>query len=419
MKIKKKILISTIISILLIALIYVSDITNIPDSIILFKEEELNINTIFGISVKALDTSNTDIDTAQSGEIIQASSGSYANKEESINIVINLFGIKVKEVSVNVIDDVEVVPLGGLIGMKLYTNGVLVVGMSEIYGQNNQVYRPYENTGIKEGDTITKINDEYIVSTEDMTECINASQGKEIKITYIHNNKTLETNITPIETDKNNYKVRLWVRDTAAGVGTATFYDKNTGKVAMLGHGILDVDTEELIDISDGKVTNTSVVSIIKGENGKTGRIQGIVEGQKEIGTISKNTYYGVYGKLYNMNEIKGNTSKSVKIALRNEIQAGEATLMCALDNGQVKEYTVEIQKIYLNNNSNNKSMLLKVTDEELLEKTGGIIQGMSGSPIIQNGKLIGALTHVLVQNPTQGYAVFSDIMVKQMNEND
>ena len=419
MKIKKKILISTIISILLIALIYVSDITNIPDSIILFKEEELNINTIFGISVKALDTSHTDIDTAQSGEIIQASSGSYANKEESINIVINLFGIKVKEVSVNVIDDVEVVPLGGLIGMKLYTNGVLVVGMSEIYGQNNQVYRPYENTGIKEGDTITKINDEYIVSTEDMTECINASQGKEIKITYIHNNKTLETNITPIETDKNNYKVGLWVRDTAAGVGTATFYDKNTGKVAMLGHGILDVDTEELIDISDGKVTNTSVVSIIKGENGKTGRIQGIVEGQKEIGTISKNTYYGVYGKLYNMNEIKGNTSKSVKIALRNEIQAGEATLMCALDNGQVKEYTVEIQKIYLNNNSNNKSMLLKVTDEELLEKTGGIIQGMSGSPIIQNGKLIGALTHVLVQNPTQGYAVFSDIMVKQMNEND
>lgn len=216
MKNKKKILISTIISILLIALIYVSDITNIPDNIILFKEEELNINTIFGMSVKALETSNTDIDTTQSGEIIQASSGSYVNKEENINVGINLFGIKVKEVSVNVIDDIEVVPLGGLIGMKLYTNGVLVVGMSEIYGQNNQVYRPYENTGIKEGDTITKINDEYIVSTEDMTECINASQGKEIKITYIHNNKTLETNITPIETDKNNYKVGLWVRDTAA-----------------------------------------------------------------------------------------------------------------------------------------------------------------------------------------------------------
>lgn len=414
---KKKILISAIISILLIALIYVSDITNIPDSIILFEEEELNINTIFGMSIKTLEVSTKDIDTTQNGEIIQASSGSYANQEESINVGINLFGIKVKEVSVNVIDDVEVVPLGGLIGMKLYTNGVLVVGMSEIYGENNQVYKPYENSGIKEGDTITKINGEYIVSTDDMTECINASKGKEINITYIHNNKTLETKITPVETDKNNYKVGLWVRDTAAGVGTATFYDKNTGNVAMLGHGILDVDTEELIDISDGKVTNTSVVSIIKGENGKTGRIQGIVEGEKEIGTISKNTYYGVYGKLYNVNELKRNTSNSVKIALRNEIKTGEATLMCALDNGEVKEYTVEIQKIYLNNNSNNKSMLLKVTDKELLEKTGGIIQGMSGSPILQDGKLIGALTHVLVQNPTQGYAVFSDIMVKQMND--
>ena len=417
MKIKKKIFISTIIAFLLIILIYVSDITNIPDNIILFKEEELNINTIFGISVKTLEVSSNDINGIQNDETVQASSENYINREETINVGINLFGIKVKEVSVNVIEDIEVIPLGGLIGMKLYTNGVLVVGMSEIYGEDNQVYKPYENTGIKEGDTITKINDEEIISTDDMMKIINNSKGKEIRVTYIHNNKTLETNITPIETDKNNYKVGLWVRDTAAGVGTATFYDKNTGKVAMLGHGILDVDTEELIDISDGKITNTSVVSIVKGENGKTGRIQGIVEGQKDIGTISKNTYYGVYGKIDNINELKANSSEATKIALRNEIEIGEATILCALDNGKIQEYKVEIEKIYLNNNSNNKSMLLKVTDEELLEKTGGIIQGMSGSPIIQNGKLIGALTHVLVQNPKQGYAVFADIMVKQMND--
>ncbi len=417
MKIKKNIFISIIISILLIALIYVSDITNIPDSIILFKEEELNINTIFGVSLNTLEVSSNNIDGINNKETIPASSGNYANKEETINVGVNLFGIQVKEVSVNIIEDIEVVPLGELIGMKLYTNGVLVVGMSEIYGQNNQAYKPYENTGIKEGDTITKINDEEIISTEDMVQSINNSKGKQIKVTYIHNNKTLETNITPVETDKNNYKVGLWVRDTAAGVGTATFYDEKTGNVAMLGHGILDVDTEELIDISDGKITNTNVVSIIKGENGKTGRIQGIVEGQKDIGTIAKNTYYGVYGKLYNANELKVNTSQSTKIALRNEIKTGEATLICALEEGKTKEYKVEIEKIYLNNNSNNKSMLLKVTDEELLERTGGIIQGMSGSPIIQNGKLIGALTHVLVQNPTQGYAVFADIMVKQMND--
>lgn len=414
---KKKIFISLLISVLLIALIYVSNITNIPNSIILFREEKLKINTVFGISLNTVEVSSGDVIEIKNGNIVQASTEIYGDSGETINVGINLFGIQVKEVSVNVIEDIEVVPLGNLIGMKLYTNGVLVVGMSEIYGENNKVYKPYEHTGIAEGDTITKINDEDILSTDNMIDCINNSKGKEIKITYIHNSKTFETNMTPVETDKNNYKLGLWVRDTAAGVGTATFYDKSTGKIAMLGHGILDVDTEELIDISNGEITNTNVVSIVKAENGKTGKIQGIVEGQKEIGSIFKNTYYGVYGKLYNTNQLNINTSKSLKIALRNEIKPGEATLLCALDNGKTKEYTVEIEKIYLNNNSNNKSMLLKVTDEELLEKTGGIIQGMSGSPILQDGKLVGALTHVLVQNPTQGYAVFADTMIKNMRE--
>lgn len=413
---KNKIFISILISLLLIALIYVSDITNIPDSIILFKEEELNINTIFGMSIETLEVSNQNANEITK-ETVETSTETYNNgANETINIGINLFGIPIKEISVNVIQDIEVVPLGELIGMKLYTNGVLVVGMSEIYGENNKAYKPYENTGIEEGDTITKINEEDIESTDDMINCINNSKGKEIKITYIHNNKILETNMTPIETDKNNYKLGLWVRDTAAGVGTATFYDKKTGKIAMLGHGILDVDTEELIDISDGEITDTSIVSIIKAENGKTGKIQGVVEGQEDIGKIYKNTYYGVYGQLYDTSKLDREKAESVKIALRDEIQIGEATLMCALDNGEVEEYTVEIEKIYLNNNSNNKSMLLRIKDQELIDKTGGIIQGMSGSPIMQNGKLIGALTHVLVQNPNQGYAVFADIMIKQLD---
>lgn len=414
---KKKIFISIIISILLVVLTYVSNITNIPDSIILFKEEELDINTIFGISIETLEVSSNQYTNEMIEDTVQTSIQTYKDSNDTMNIGVNLFGIKVKEVSVNVIEDIEVVPLGELIGMKLYTNGVLVVGMSEIYGENNKIYKPYENTGIAEGDTITKIDDKDIESTEDMVNCINDSKGREMKITYIHNSKILETNITPVETDTNNYKVGLWVRDTAAGVGTATFYDKNTGKIAMLGHGILDIDTEELIDISNGEITNTNIVSIIKAENGKTGKIQGIVEGQDDIGKISKNTYFGVYGELYDKNGLMTDASEPIKIALRNEIQTGEATLMCALDNGKVEEYTIEIEKIYLNNNSNNKSMLLRIKDEELLEKTGGIIQGMSGSPIVQNGKLIGALTHVLVQNPEQGYAVFADIMIKQLNE--
>ena len=301
--------------------------------------------------------------------------------------------------------------------MKLYTKGVLVVGMSEIYGEDNRIYKPYENAGIKEGDSIIKIDDKEIFSTEDLVHCINGSNGKEIKITYIHNEKEVETNITPIQTEKNNYKIGLWVRDAAAGVGTSTFYDKTTGSIAMLGHGILDIDTEELIDISDGEITKTNIISIVKGENGKTGRIQGMVEGQQVIGEIKKNTYYGVYGKINNINELELDSTKTVKVGTREEIQKGQALMLCTLDDGKVKEYQIEIEKIYLNNNTNNKSMLVRITDTELLEKTGGIIQGMSGSPIIQNGKIIGALTHVLVQNPKQGYAVFADIMIKEMRE--
>ena len=414
---KKKITI-IVLFYLIISLIYISNITNIPNNIIIFEGEELKLNTILGISLNSLEVLSSGVNDKKGEYLIQTATNDY-NSTNTLNVGVDLFGIKVKEISVNVLEEIEVVPLGGLIGMKLYTNGVLVVGMSEIYGEDNKVYKPYENTGIKEGDTIIKIDNEEIFTTEDLVQSINDSDGKEIKITYLHNQKTMETSIKPVETEKNNYKIGLWVRDAAAGVGTATFYDKSTGEIAMLGHGIIDVDTEELIDISDGEITKTNIISIIKGENGKTGRIQGVVEGQQTIGEIEKNTYYGVYGKINNINNLNIKAREPVKIALRNEIKRGEATLLCTLDEGQVKEYKVEIEKIYLNNNSNNKSMLLKITDEELLEKTGGIIQGMSGSPIIQNGKLIGALTHVLVQNPKQGYAVFADIMIKEMRETE
>lgn len=407
MKKLKKLSSFIIISFLFILLIYISNITNIPDSLILFKNEEIKLKTLFGMTVQTSSMKNED-------GSMQTSIQTLENYDEGVvNLKVSLFGIPVKDVNVNLIDEPEVIVMGNIIGMKLYTKGVLVVGMSEIYGQDSIAYKPYEKTGIKEGDTIVKINDNEITSTDDLINCVNKSKGKEIKVTYLHDNEILETNITPVETELNSYKIGLWVRDTAAGVGTATFYDKVTNKIATLGHGILDVDTEELIDISTGELTTTNVVSVIKGENGKAGKIQGTVEKQEEIGKIIKNTYFGVYARATNYSMI--NSTKVKKIALRTEIKTGEATLLCSLDSKNVDEYKVQIEKIYVNNNTNNKSMLLKVTDEDLLEKTGGIIQGMSGSPIIQNGKIIGALTHVLIQDPTKGYAVFADLMVKEM----
>ena len=409
MKNIKKVLLYIGLLILIVLLIYICNIDNIPKNLILFREEIPNIDTLIGVKIETKSTGNFNV-----GDIEQSQETS-ANNDSSIKLNVNLFGIKVKEISINLIDDMEVIPLGNLIGMKLYTNGILVVGMSEIYGQDNKIYKPYENSGIKEGDTIIKVDDNEVLSTDELIECINSSKGKEIKITYIHNRETLETRIIPIETETNKFKIGLWVRDTAAGVGTATFYDTKTKEIATLGHGIQDIDTEELIDISSGEITTTDIISIQKGEQGEAGKIQGTVEKQESIGEIKNNTYFGVYGILSRTDKFEN--KEKMKIATRNEIKLGDAEILCELENNNVKSYKIKIKKIYINNNSNNKSMLLEITDEELLNKTGGIIQGMSGSPVIQNGKIIGALTHVLIQNPKEGYAVFADLMIKQMKE--
>ena len=197
--------------------------------------------------------------------------------------------------------------------------------------------------------------------------------------------------------------------------GTVTFYDANSGGFAALGHGLLDIDTEKLIHLSSGEFVTTNILNVNKGEKGNPGRIQGSLENQEEIGVITQNTGFGIYGDVTNLSSMQINKSNEMEVALRDEIKTGKAQIWCSLENGKIEKYDIEIQKIYKDNNYDNKSMKVKVTDERLIEKTGGIIQGMSGSPIIQNGKFVGALTHVLVNEPLEGYAVFGDIMVKQI----
>ena len=330
--------------------------------------------------------------------------------DENVKLTANLFGLfDVKDITVNLIDSIEVVPIGDIVGVKLYTDGVLVVGMSEISGS-----KPYEDAGIKEGDRIIKINEKTVTCTADLIETVNSSNGNTMQVIYVRDGHENETSIKPVEVSDNIYKIGLWVRDTAAGVGTVTYYEPATNSFAALGHGIIDIDTDKLIEISSGEFVTTNIVSIDKGVEGNPGKINGSIENQETIGEIFKNTSFGVFGNLKNKSVFGTDLTKTMPVALRDEIKTGKASIICTLENNEKKEYEIEIQKIYLNNNLNNKSMQVKVTDEELLEKTGGIIQGMSGSPIIQNGKFIGALTHVLVQSPTEGYAVFADMMIKK-----
>lgn len=289
--------------------------------------------------------------------------------------------------------------------------------MGEIEGSDNKQYKPYENSGIEEGDRIIAINQNTVTGTADLINQVNASKGDKVSIQYIRDEDTLETSIIPAKGSDNNYKLGLWVRDAAAGVGTVSFYEPATKTFAALGHGIQDVDTGKLLQIAKGDFVTTKIISITKGKKGNPGKIQGSIENSTVIGQIAKNTDFGVFGTLTNTTTLNINVNDAMEVASRDEIKEGKASIMCTLEDGKKKEYEVEIQKIYRNNNENNKSMLVKVTDEELLEKTGGIIQGMSGSPVIQNGKVIGALTHVLVGDPQTGYAVFADLMIKQARE--
>lgn len=312
------------------------------------------------------------------------------------------------------ISDIQVIPVGEVVGIKLYTSGVLVVGTSGIESEDGQTYKPYENTEIQEGDSIISINDNIVNNTEELIDAINMYDGEKIKVTFVRNDEEKTCEITPVKDKVGKYKIGLWVRDSAAGVGTVTFYSEETQSFAALGHAITDIDTGDIIQTSSGEIDSVNILSIVKGQEQQPGKIQGTMKQNSVIGNIYKNTQYGIYGIIKNPTNMNIDYSRKMYVASRQEISLGEATILSNID-GQLKEYKIEIQKTYLNNNYDNKSMVIKVTDEELLNKTGGIVQGMSGSPIIQNGKLCGAITHVFVRNPTIGYAVFADRMISEL----
>lgn len=390
--IKKNLKYLIILVMLVILLAYVTNITSIPNSLILFENEELNLKTILGIKLE---------------ESIQVDAGisNLSGIQEKINNTkskeyhLSLMGVNLKTITTNIIPTTKVVVLGELVGLKLYTKGVLVVGMNEIKGEDEKIYKPYEDAGIEQGDSIVEINNKEVNTTEELVACVSECKGNNIYVKYIKDGELLETKIKPVKTSKNTYKIGLWVRDAAAGVGTVTFYEPSSNSFAALGHGIQDIDTQELVNISNGEFVTAEIVNIDKGQKDNPGKIEGTIDEKAIIGTIYSNTDYGVYGISTN-NSLNINKKQTVEVATRREIKTGKASIICTLENGKQEEYEVEIEKVYVNNNENNKNMVVKITDKELIQKTGGIIQGMSGAPILQNGKLIGALTHVLVSNP-------------------
>jgi len=402
--------------ILLLLYLYVANITLMPKNIIIMQGEEIKLSKLWGINIKQIFTTNPNIaqykDKTEIEEVL-AGTNSDNNQSGRIDLDVSMLDvIPLKNITVSVIPKTTVIPLGDSIGMKLYTKGVLVVGMSEIDGN-----KPYENTGIEEGDRIIQIDSTQITCTEDLIETVNKSKGKELEIKYVKEDDETEmvTNIIPVKTKEDEYKLGLWVRDAAAGVGTVTFYEPSSGKFASLGHGITDVDTGSLVTIAKGELVTANILSIIKGKKGTPGELRGTIDGGIKLGDVYNNTKFGIFGKINSASKLQISKENEMEVLSRDKIKIGKAQIICEIETGNKKYYDIEIEKIYVNNNIDNKSMLIKITDKELLEKTGGIIQGMSGSPIIQDGKFVGAVTHVLVNDPTTGYGVFADLMLKEM----
>ena len=289
---------------------YVCNITLLPSSYIIMQGENLNIFTLLGLYIKP----KVNYQTMQTASNINKTK---VNELGKIDFDLSFFNIfKLKEINVNVISKTKVIPMGNAIGMKLYTDGVLVVGMSEIEGK-----KPYENSGIKEGDRIVQIDKKAIDNTEDLMEAVNKCSGKEISVKYIRDNTTITTSIKPIKNSGNQYKIGLWVRDAAAGVGTLTFYEPSSGMFGTLGHGILDVDTSELIKIANGELVTTNILNITKGKKGDPGEIRGTIESGHTIGNIDKNTSFGVFGTLNKTPYINIQNNDEIEVALREEIK--------------------------------------------------------------------------------------------------
>ncbi|WP_461613354.1 SpoIVB peptidase [Clostridium sp. Marseille-QA1073] len=308
--------------------------------------------------------------------------------------------------------EIKLYPGGQPVGIKLNTKGALIIALSDIETKDG-IVSPATKAGIQIGDSIIKINGVDIKSSEDVSTYVNRCNGDDITITVSRKDETLDITVKPVlSANDGKYKIGLWVRDSTAGVGTLTFYDNNTGKFGALGHPITDVDTGNIMNISNGEVVSSNIVSVRKGTKGNPGELRGIfVDEEKCLGNITNNTECGVFGE-GNIGLINNSYSTPLPVASRDEIKIGKAQILTTVEGSEPKFYNIEIEKLLPQKEPGSKSMIIRITDKEFLEKTGGIVQGMSGSPIIQNGKIIGAVTHVLINKPDTGYGIYIDWML-------
>ena len=338
-----------------------------------------------------------------------------ANQVDTYKLTIKLFGvIPLKDVDVEIIRDIRLKPAGIPIGIYVKTQGVLVVGVGEFEGEDGQKIKPAGYV-LHPGDYILELNDEEITGKKQLIEKISHCEGQELVFKIKRDESVFEVMARPEMNRNGEYKMGIWVRDNAQGVGTMTYIDEN-GCFGALGHGINDVDTSTLMLLKSGTLYHTEIIGITRGRNGSPGELTGFIEydDRNIMGSITENTVKGIFG-VCTPETAESSRFDYMPIGLKQEIEKGAARIVCCVE-GEAAEYDVEITDINLENDNVNRGIVLKITDPELLAATGGIVQGMSGSPIIQNGKIVGAVTHVLVQDSARGYGIFIEEMLERNN---
>ena len=332
---------------------------------------------------------------------------------DSLEMQVKLFGIlPFKQVGIRVIEDQQLIPVGVLIGIYVKTEGVMVIGTGEFRSVNGEKVAPAEYI-LKSGDYVVKLNGTEVADKDDLITRIENGNGEAAILTIRRGEEYFDVRIDPVQDQTKKYKIGVWVRDNAQGVGTMTYIDSQ-GNFGALGHGINDVDTSNLMEMNDGTLYQTEIISIQKGTAGHPGEMTGMIvySDDRILGDITSNSVRGIFGKC-NDKALALGTEEAMPIGLKQEIRKGPAQILCAVD-GFTSYHDIEISHIHLDHDNVNRGIELKVTDSDLIALTGGIVQGMSGAPIIQNGKFVGAVTHVLVQDSTRGYGIFIENMLEQ-----
>ncbi|MFA5657864.1 MAG: SpoIVB peptidase [Oscillospiraceae bacterium] len=386
-------------SLVILGVLAVSGITgyymySLPDSFYVSRGTNLKLSCQFDITANE----------SEAIKSVQSGGEKYMGNE----VTLKLFGlVPIKTVSVSEVDRPVLVPGGNPFGIKIITEGVIVIGVSEVDSCDGSIC-PASTSGILVGDVIISINGKKITSNSAIEEAITKSQGEDVIVKLKRDSKVIEIILTPAYSlSEACFRAGMYVRDSSAGIGTITFYDPETEMFGGLGHPVCDVDTGEILPLHSGEVVAVTINGLHKGQPGHPGELVGSFVSSLSIGSLLLNNQSGLFGEL----DSAPNSSPAIPMAYRQEITEGHATILTTLKGNSPKEYDIEIESINYKGGEEFKNMVIKVTDTELLEQAGGILQGMSGSPILQNGKIVGAVTHVFVNDPTKGYGIFVDTM--------